>query len=180
MYCNCKLFFQCQWVIQRLALADFESASNFFWDNHTPKVVDSSPLSSCGARLCAHSYRGAIVDRGASLRSLLLTPWALATSPVAFIYSFLLKLQIVILLFVIKGNLYCHIYFLTIVWYNNSKFGCEEFGMLEENAELSNDAKLQKFKKYAWLVLLSFGFMYLFFYNGRQNKILEIFNRKLP
>ena len=41
--------------------------------------------------------------------------------------------------------------------------------MLEENAELSNDAKLQKFKKYAWLVLLSFGFMYLFFYNGRQN-----------
>ena len=27
----------------------------------------------------------------------------------------------------------------------------------------------QKFKKYAWLVLLSFGFMYLFFYNGRQN-----------
>lgn len=41
--------------------------------------------------------------------------------------------------------------------------------MLEENAELSNDAKMQKFKKYAWLVLLSFGFMYLFFYNGRQN-----------
>ncbi len=30
-----------------------------------------------------------------------------------------------------------------------------------------NTAK--KFKKYAWLVLLSFGFMYLFFYNGRQN-----------
>lgn len=27
----------------------------------------------------------------------------------------------------------------------------------------------QKFKKYAWLVLLCFGFMYLFFYNGRQN-----------
>ncbi|MBR2870247.1 MAG: MFS transporter [Clostridia bacterium] len=26
-----------------------------------------------------------------------------------------------------------------------------------------------KFKKYAWLVLLSFGFTYLFFYNGRQN-----------
>ena len=26
-----------------------------------------------------------------------------------------------------------------------------------------------KIKKYAWLVLLSFGFMYLFFYNGRQN-----------
>ncbi len=41
--------------------------------------------------------------------------------------------------------------------------------MLEENAALSNDAKMQKFKKYAWLVLLSFGFMYLFFYNGRQN-----------
>lgn len=26
-----------------------------------------------------------------------------------------------------------------------------------------------KFKKYAWLILLSFGFTYLFFYNGRQN-----------
>ena len=31
------------------------------------------------------------------------------------------------------------------------------------------DITLKKFKKYAWLVLLSFGFMYLFFYNGRQN-----------
>ena len=27
----------------------------------------------------------------------------------------------------------------------------------------------KKFQCYAWLVLLSFGFMYLFFYNGRQN-----------
>ena len=27
----------------------------------------------------------------------------------------------------------------------------------------------KKFKKYAWLMLLSFGFTYLFFYNGRQN-----------
>ena len=27
----------------------------------------------------------------------------------------------------------------------------------------------QKFKKYAWLMLLSFGLTYLFFYNGRQN-----------
>lgn len=27
----------------------------------------------------------------------------------------------------------------------------------------------KKFKKYAWLALLSFGFTYLFFYNGRQN-----------
>ncbi len=26
-----------------------------------------------------------------------------------------------------------------------------------------------KFKKYAWMMLLSFGFTYLFFYNGRQN-----------
>ena len=33
----------------------------------------------------------------------------------------------------------------------------------------TTDAKHQKFQKYAWLVLLSFGFMYLFFYNGRQN-----------
>ncbi len=31
------------------------------------------------------------------------------------------------------------------------------------------NTKLKKFKSYAWLVLLSFGFMYLFFYNGRQN-----------
>ena len=29
--------------------------------------------------------------------------------------------------------------------------------------------EFQKFKKHAWLVLLSFGFTYLFFYNGRQN-----------
>lgn len=41
--------------------------------------------------------------------------------------------------------------------------------MLKENTTLVTDAKLEKFKKYAWLVLLSFGFMYLFFYNGRQN-----------
>lgn len=27
----------------------------------------------------------------------------------------------------------------------------------------------KKFRKYAWLMLLSFGFTYLFFYNGRQN-----------
>lgn len=41
--------------------------------------------------------------------------------------------------------------------------------MLKENTALVTDTKFQKFKKYAWLVLLSFGFMYLFFYNGRQN-----------
>ena len=35
--------------------------------------------------------------------------------------------------------------------------------------EKDTQTKQQKFKKYAWLVLLSFGFMYLFFYNGRQN-----------
>ena len=35
--------------------------------------------------------------------------------------------------------------------------------------------QFQKFKKYAWLVLLSFSFTYLFFYNGRQN-----FNLVLP
>ena len=29
--------------------------------------------------------------------------------------------------------------------------------------------KTKKLERYAWLVLLSFGFMYLFFYNGRQN-----------
>ena len=32
-----------------------------------------------------------------------------------------------------------------------------------------NKADFAKFKKYAWLMLLSFGFTYLFFYNGRQN-----------
>ena len=32
-----------------------------------------------------------------------------------------------------------------------------------------NGAQFQKFRKYAWLTLLSFGFTYLFFYNGRQN-----------
>lgn len=41
--------------------------------------------------------------------------------------------------------------------------------MLKENTASGTGAKLQKLKKYAWLVLLSFGFMYLFFYNGRQN-----------
>ena len=32
-----------------------------------------------------------------------------------------------------------------------------------------NREEFKKFKKYAWLMLLSFGFTYLFFYNGRQN-----------
>ncbi len=32
-----------------------------------------------------------------------------------------------------------------------------------------NSEEFAKFKKYAWLMLLSFGFTYLFFYNGRQN-----------
>ena len=32
-----------------------------------------------------------------------------------------------------------------------------------------NKTDFAKFKKYAWLMLLSFGFTYLFFYNGRQN-----------
>ncbi|MBE6769613.1 MAG: MFS transporter [Ruminococcaceae bacterium] len=32
-----------------------------------------------------------------------------------------------------------------------------------------NSADFKKFLKYAWLMLLSFGFTYLFFYNGRQN-----------
>ena len=32
-----------------------------------------------------------------------------------------------------------------------------------------NSEQFKKFKKYAWLMLLSFGFTYLFFYNGRQN-----------
>ena len=32
-----------------------------------------------------------------------------------------------------------------------------------------NAQEFKRFKKHAWLVLLSFGFTYLFFYNGRQN-----------
>ena len=32
-----------------------------------------------------------------------------------------------------------------------------------------NSEEFKRFKKHAWLVLLSFGFTYLFFYNGRQN-----------
>ena len=32
-----------------------------------------------------------------------------------------------------------------------------------------NSEEFKKFKKHAWLMLLSFGFTYLFFYNGRQN-----------
>lgn len=32
-----------------------------------------------------------------------------------------------------------------------------------------NSEEFKKFTKYAWLMLLSFGFTYLFFYNGRQN-----------
>ena len=34
---------------------------------------------------------------------------------------------------------------------------------------LSSPQRLARFKRHAWLVLLSFGFTYLFFYNGRQN-----------
>ncbi|MBE6556683.1 MAG: MFS transporter [Ruminococcaceae bacterium] len=41
--------------------------------------------------------------------------------------------------------------------------------MTKNNETLTRDQKKCKFKQYAWLVLLSFGFMYLFFYNGRQN-----------
>lgn len=43
----------------------------------------------------------------------------------------------------------------------------EIFYMQKEKTQSKNTSK--KFEKYAWLVLLSFGFMYLFFYNGRQN-----------
>lgn len=40
---------------------------------------------------------------------------------------------------------------------------------MEQKGTAAHREKLLKFKKHAWLVLLSFGFMYLFFYNGRQN-----------
>ena len=32
-----------------------------------------------------------------------------------------------------------------------------------------NAAEYGKFKEYAWKMLISFGLMYMFFYNGRQN-----------
>lgn len=41
--------------------------------------------------------------------------------------------------------------------------------MIKDRVVSANHMNEQKFKKYAWLVLLCFGFMYLFFYNGRQN-----------
>ena len=34
---------------------------------------------------------------------------------------------------------------------------------------MNNSFDSKKFKEYAWKMLLSFGFVYLFFYNGRQN-----------
>lgn len=34
---------------------------------------------------------------------------------------------------------------------------------------MTNQINVKKFKNYAWKMLLSFGFVYLFFYNGRQN-----------
>ena len=41
--------------------------------------------------------------------------------------------------------------------------------MSKRNPAVRKDDKLKRYKCLAWLVLLSFGFMYLFFYNGRQN-----------
>ena len=49
-------------------------------------------------------------------------------------------------------------------------FKSEVLRMLKEKENsAANNVNSKKFKSYAWLVLLSFGFMYLFFYNGRQN-----------
>lgn len=41
--------------------------------------------------------------------------------------------------------------------------------MKEKSTFGYNSKDFARFKKYAWLMLLSFGFTYLFFYNGRQN-----------
>ena len=41
--------------------------------------------------------------------------------------------------------------------------------MGKKNETTATDTKWKRLEKHAWLVLLSFGFMYLFFYNGRQN-----------
>lgn len=40
---------------------------------------------------------------------------------------------------------------------------------MKKTSDKSTSASSARFKRMAWLVLLSFGFMYLFFYNGRQN-----------
>ena len=34
---------------------------------------------------------------------------------------------------------------------------------------MNNKSNCKRFNTYAWKMLLSFGFIYLFFYNGRQN-----------
>ncbi len=39
----------------------------------------------------------------------------------------------------------------------------------EKNRYGYTESEYKKFKKFAWQMLLSFGFTYLFFYNGRQN-----------
>ncbi len=39
----------------------------------------------------------------------------------------------------------------------------------ENNVTVGENKPSKKFERLAWLVLLSFGFTYLFFYNGRQN-----------
>ena len=43
-----------------------------------------------------------------------------------------------------------------------------------------NQTDYTKFKKHAWLMLLSFGFTYMFFYNGRQNinLVLNLMNEE--
>ena len=43
-----------------------------------------------------------------------------------------------------------------------------------------NQTDYAKFKKHAWLMLLSFGFTYMFFYNGRQNinLVLNLMNEE--
>ena len=41
--------------------------------------------------------------------------------------------------------------------------------MAAKKTRSSSTDSAKKWRQYAWLVLLSFGFMYLFFYNGRQN-----------
>lgn len=46
--------------------------------------------------------------------------------------------------------------------------------MLKEEILTVSDERGKRFRKYAWLVLLSFSFMYLFFYNGRQNMSLVL------
>ena len=73
---------------QRVSLTNTKCPSDFFRNNNTTQIINSSHKTSCGTQnrqallIVADDF-----DRYASLRSLHRPPDALATSPVAFIYK---------------------------------------------------------------------------------------------